>query len=289
MKDFYYILGVDANCSSIEIKEAYRKLSKKFHPDLNQNDKYFEGRFREIHEAYIILNDPTQRAIYDRNLKKFKTPPSSSGGSSSQQQQQRTHKPPPGTYYQARPAASSSYKINPRRSIDVLFTVILIGITLVFGDYVYKALNAPVKSKPYIAPVVSTVASVVPVKHHHHKHLYKTTPVTEATKVSPAIVTIKQSPQPVQVAAPVIVSAPIPVKALSSPPAPVQNYLYKSTIHANLTGIVNMRETAKFGSAVVKKIPGDSEVEVLEKGGAYYKVRFDGVEGFVPKWAVMVK
>jgi hypothetical protein len=50
-----------------------------------------------------------------------------------------------------------------------------------------------------------------------------------------------------------------------------------------------MRESAKFGSAVVKEIPGDSEVYVIEKGDNYYKVRFDGMEGYVPKWAVVVK
>src|SRR5882757_3453995 len=75
MKDFYYILGTDANCSFDEIKEAYRKLSKKFHPDLNQNDAYFESRFREIQEAYETLIDPSRRLIYDAALKKSKSNP----------------------------------------------------------------------------------------------------------------------------------------------------------------------------------------------------------------------
>ena len=48
MKDFYYILGTDVNATSAEIREAYKKLSKKFHPDLNQNDYYFESRFKEV-------------------------------------------------------------------------------------------------------------------------------------------------------------------------------------------------------------------------------------------------
>lgn len=280
MKDFYYILGVDVNCSSIEIKEAYRKLSKKFHPDLNQNDKYFEGRFREIHEAYIILNDPTQRAIYDRNLKKFKSP-LSPGSSSSQQ---RTHKPPSNAY-QARPA--TTYKINPRRSIDVLFTIILIAVTIIFGDYVYNAMNAPIKSKPYTPPVAAnTVPNTVSLKHHHHKHTVKTKPVAQESKVSSAAVIVTKA-APVKVPAAAVV--PIPTPVITNAPEPVPNYLYKSTIHSNLTGIVNMRETAKLSSEVVKEIPGDSEVEVLEKGNAYYKVRFEGVEGFVPRWAVVNK
>ena len=50
-----------------------------------------------------------------------------------------------------------------------------------------------------------------------------------------------------------------------------------------------MREAAKISSPVVKEIPGNSEVFVLEKGDAYYKVRFDGAEGFVPKWTVVDK
>ena len=282
MKDFYYILGVDANCSSIEIKEAYRKLSKKFHPDVNQNDKYFESRFREIHEAYIILNDPTQRAIYDRNLKKFKSP--SSPGSFSSSQQQRTHRPPPNAY-QARPAAS--YKVNPRRSIDVLFTIILIAVTIIFGDYVYNAMNAPIKSKPYTAPVVaSTVPNAMPLKHHHHKHILRSKPVTDEPKISSASVVIPKV-APVKVPAAAIVPVPTPV--ITKAPEPAPNYLYKSTIHANLTGIVNMREAAKISSPVVKEIPGNSEVYVLEKGDAYYKVRFEGAEGYVPKWAVVNK
>lgn len=281
MKDFYYILGVDANCSSIEIKEAYRKLSKKFHPDLNQNDKYFEGRFREIHEAYIILNDPTQRAIYDRNLKKFKSPPSASSSTS---QQQRTHKSPPNAY-QARPV--TSYKINPRRSIDVLFTIILIAVTTIFGYYVYNAMNAPIKSKPYTAPVVaSAVPNTAPLKHHHHKHGLKPKPVADEFKVSSAAVII---PKVAPVKVPAAVFVPVPTPIIAKAPEPALNYLYKSAIHANLTDIVNMREAGKISSPVVKEIPGNSEVFVLEKGDAYYKVRFDGEEGFVPKWTVVVK
>lgn len=285
MKDFYYILGVDANCSFIEIKEAYRKLSKKFHPDLNQNDKYFEGRFREIHEAYIILNDPTQRAIYDSNLKKLKSPPSSGSSYS----KQAAPKPPSTTYYQARPAAS--YRVNPRRSIDVLFTIILIGVTVVFGDYVYKALHSSKINKTYSAPVVNAVSYPVPVraKHHHRRHGLKIKPVHIAQKVSSANVTATPPIQPVVAAIPKPAVAVLPAPVIIKPVAPAPDYLYKSTIHSNLTGIVNMRESAKYSSAVVKQIPGDSEVDVLEKGGAYYKVRFKGVEGFVPKWAVVVK
>ena len=55
MKDYYYILGVDKNCSVEEIKKAYRKLSHKFHPDKNDGDTFFADRFKEINEAYETL------------------------------------------------------------------------------------------------------------------------------------------------------------------------------------------------------------------------------------------
>lgn len=65
IKNYYYILGLEKNASNEEIKKAYRKLAIKFHPDNNQGDKYFEARFRDIHEAYETLIDKTKRQKYD--------------------------------------------------------------------------------------------------------------------------------------------------------------------------------------------------------------------------------
>ncbi len=65
-KDYYEILGVDRNASQEEIKRAYRRLAKKYHPDLNKSDKDAEERFKEISEAYEVLSDPDKRANYDR-------------------------------------------------------------------------------------------------------------------------------------------------------------------------------------------------------------------------------
>tara|TARA_R110001592_G_scaffold121046_3_gene326062 strand:+ start:1805 stop:2161 length:357 start_codon:yes stop_codon:yes gene_type:complete len=59
-KDYYYILGLKKGATLEEIKQAYRKLSKKFHPDLNPNDKYFEDRFKDIQEAYEYLSKNTK-------------------------------------------------------------------------------------------------------------------------------------------------------------------------------------------------------------------------------------
>lgn len=65
MKDYYLILGVSINAKEEEVKAAYRKLSKKFHPDSNNQDKFFEERFKDIQEAYSVLIDPISRENFD--------------------------------------------------------------------------------------------------------------------------------------------------------------------------------------------------------------------------------
>lgn len=65
MKDYYEILNVSRDASQDEIKSSFRKLAKKYHPDLNPNDKEAEQRFKEINEAYEVLGDPEKRKRYD--------------------------------------------------------------------------------------------------------------------------------------------------------------------------------------------------------------------------------
>ncbi len=64
--DYYKILGVDKNASEKDIKKAYRKLARKYHPDLNPNDKESEKRFKEINEAYEVLGNKENREKYDK-------------------------------------------------------------------------------------------------------------------------------------------------------------------------------------------------------------------------------
>jgi curved DNA-binding protein len=64
-KDYYSTLGVSKTSSEKEIKQAYRKLARKHHPDVNPGDKSAETRFKEINEAYEVLGDPAKRKKYD--------------------------------------------------------------------------------------------------------------------------------------------------------------------------------------------------------------------------------
>ncbi len=65
-RDYYNILGVDRKASEKEIKKAYRKLARKFHPDKNPDDKKAEEKFKEINEAYEVLGNSENRSKYDR-------------------------------------------------------------------------------------------------------------------------------------------------------------------------------------------------------------------------------
>ncbi len=65
-RDYYEVLGLGKNATDAEIKSAYRKLAKKYHPDLNPGDKTAEEKFKEVNEAHDVLSDPEKRKRYDQ-------------------------------------------------------------------------------------------------------------------------------------------------------------------------------------------------------------------------------
>lgn len=65
-RDYYEVLGIDKNADDATIKSAYRKLAKKYHPDMNPGDKKAEEMFKEVNEAYSVLSDPDKKAKYDQ-------------------------------------------------------------------------------------------------------------------------------------------------------------------------------------------------------------------------------
>ena len=70
--DYYQVLGVNKNATEEEIKKAYRKLARKYHPDLNPNDKEANKKFQQINQANEVLSDPEKRKKYDQYGKDWK-------------------------------------------------------------------------------------------------------------------------------------------------------------------------------------------------------------------------
>src|SRR5215210_6217943 len=82
-KDYYATLGVTKTSTEKEIKGAFRKLARKFHPDVNPGDKAAESKFKEINEAYEVLGDPDKRKKYDElgaNWRAYEQAAASGGG-----------------------------------------------------------------------------------------------------------------------------------------------------------------------------------------------------------------
>ena len=65
-RDLYEVLGISKTADEKTIKKAYRKLAKKYHPDMNPGDKTAEQKFKEVTDAYNILSDPEKRKLYDQ-------------------------------------------------------------------------------------------------------------------------------------------------------------------------------------------------------------------------------
>ena len=289
MKDLYAILGTDDDCTLLEVKEAYRKLSKKFHPDLNQGDYYFDNRFRDINEAYETLGDPAKRKRYDELFKTAKDRPFS----------------PIGTYntgkyeYKAR---SSGFYVSRIKGPGAGMLITLIIIALVLSFYGIQYYNRP---KKLVADNVPAATAPIVKTHIHHKrmHLLKSKISGDSFKVIANIAVPKIS-MPAKVIAkpttpiaikPIIEATPQPAAEKIKQTVPVvtpavnKTALYSTSVKANVTGFINMRQFDTFGSPVIKTIPANANVDVLARSDSYYKISFGGVEGFVPKWSLLTK
>jgi len=79
-KDYYAILGLNKTTSADEIKKTFRKLARKYHPDMNPGNKEAEARFKEVNEAYEVLSDPEKRQKYDQYGQYWKQAAATPGG-----------------------------------------------------------------------------------------------------------------------------------------------------------------------------------------------------------------
>jgi hypothetical protein len=265
MKDFYYILGVTTNSSLTEIEEAYLKLSHKFQPDSSSGDEYFKNRINEITEAFDTLADPLKRSPYDLALAKH-----------------MAAKVPLRRYQTKR------FK---RKGPGVGLVLALIVFVLVLSTYFMQYL---ITSKPVklIKPLAAATIPIHNVQKHKKKHHLKGKVAARSTKhtfdLARVDTTRYVSPRPVTFKPAVVkhVAVKTPSDSMRAQP---KDYLYTTYIHANVTGIVNMRENETYGSSVVETIPANSKVFVLAKGTNYYKIRFNTATGYVPRWSVETK
>lgn len=289
MKDWYAILGLEAGCTLADIEDAYSKLQARYQPGLDARDPYFEGRFNEIRQAYEVLSNPAARSRYDKQLNPALP--------NAADEKRRVKK-----YY------------SNTKGLNIGLTLVLGALLLVFGYHVIKQLSGAKAAKMNPAPVAVNTGMVHKSKRHKHRHWSlwaKTKPAAPVARLVKDTIKHAAAPAlPVKTAlsyntpatyapAPQTVEAEVhPPKITPAPPVPAPAeshaepkpaYLYTTTIRANETGVVHMRRYDSFNADLIKTIPADAKVYVLERGNSYYKVMFENTVGYVPKWTVLSK
>lgn len=150
MKDYYKSLELNFGATSTDIKTAYRRLAKKYHPDLHFGNKLFEEKFKEINEAYSILNDKAKKDIYDINYQKSKYRQSTNNNSSNstnnseKKEQKQDPNSEPKTKYQNTTKEKPKNMINDFTNIfntiykNKLYRYIGVFAIIISSIYIYK-------------------------------------------------------------------------------------------------------------------------------------------------------
>ncbi len=174
------------------------------------------------------------------------------------------------------------------KRISTSFAVILILLAILLSGFLFKYF---IKPKPKTS--VINAAAVHPHKKHRRKHRSKYYISADSLKRNFKTERIVSAPVPTK---PVIIK-PVAIKSIPVKKIPdstkrnqsKQAFLYATYVQPNITGLVKLRAENTFYSNTVATIPANSKVWVLEKGDTYYRVSYNNIIGFVPKWTLKEK
>lgn len=170
-KDYYKILGLNPEADDTEIKQAYRKLSKKFHPDLNEGDSYFSDMFRDVQEAYEVLSNPQRKAAYLLIYGNFYNVRTSSQHSSQKQSNTQSNTsapppPPPKSEPRVKESPSPSKSngstyVSDSAKRKIFLVIVLVIIFMAIGNHIIKKGREIRESQEQISNNNSTNENIV--------------------------------------------------------------------------------------------------------------------------------